>query len=71
MTVFLTVDEVCARLKRKRSTLQEWRNKGGGPAYVKVGHRTILYRLEDIEAFEAQRTFNNTAEEKQKEREIV
>lgn len=33
-------------------TLERWRWLGCGPVYLKVGGR-VLYRLEDIEAFEA------------------
>jgi hypothetical protein len=33
-------------------TLERWRWRGEGPAYVKLGGR-VVYRLEDIEAFEA------------------
>lgn len=33
-------------------TLERWRWKGIGPRYLKVGGR-VLYRLDDIEAFEA------------------
>ncbi len=32
-------------------TLERWRWRDQGPAYLKVGGR-VLYRLEDIEAFE-------------------
>jgi hypothetical protein len=32
-------------------TLERWRWQDQGPAYLKVGGR-VLYRLEDIEAFE-------------------
>jgi predicted site-specific integrase-resolvase len=35
-------------------TLERWRHKGTGPAHLKIGGR-ILYRLQDIEAFEAAR----------------
>jgi len=35
-------------------TLERWRHKGAGPAHLKIGGR-ILYRLQDIEAFEAAR----------------
>lgn len=65
MTIFLTPDEVAVRLRLKKSTLQSMRSKGGGPAYTKIGHRTVVYRLVDVEAWENQRKFNNTAEEKQ------
>jgi excisionase family DNA binding protein len=64
MTTFLTPEEVAKRLRVEKSTLQVWRTRGGGPAYTKVGHRTILYDLKDVEAFEAKRKYNNTAEEK-------
>jgi hypothetical protein len=33
-------------------TLERWRCFGGGPPFLKINGR-ILYRLEDIEAFEA------------------
>jgi hypothetical protein len=32
-------------------TLERWRWRDQGPAYLKLGGR-VLYRLEDIEAFE-------------------
>jgi len=35
-------------------TLERWRWLGVGPCYLKVGGR-VLYRLEDIEAYEAAR----------------
>jgi hypothetical protein len=33
-------------------TLERWRHDAHGPAYLKVGGR-IIYRVEDIEAYEA------------------
>lgn len=30
--------------------LEEWRSRGGGPAYHKVGRR-VLYSLDDLRAF--------------------
>lgn len=33
-------------------TLEQWRWKGIGPPYLKIGGR-VLYRLDDIEAYEA------------------
>ena len=35
-------------------TLERWRWLGQGPAYLKVGGR-VVYRLEDVEAYEAAR----------------
>ena len=34
-------------------TLENWRWKGDGPPFLEVGHK-VLYRLEDIEAYEKQ-----------------
>jgi predicted DNA-binding transcriptional regulator AlpA len=68
MSVLLTPEEVAARLKKETSTLQSWRMRGGGPAYIKMGHRTVRYRLEDVEAWERKNQFNNTAEERQRKR---
>ena len=33
-------------------TLERWRFTGEGPQFIKIGGR-VVYRLEDIEAFEA------------------
>ena len=40
-------------------TLERWRWTGTGPRYLKIGKR-VVYRLNDIEAFEAGRLFDNT-----------
>ena len=41
-------------------TLERWRWMGEGPRYLKVGKR-IVYRLEDVEAFEAERIHARTS----------
>jgi len=35
-------------------TLERWRWLGQGPRYLKIGGR-VVYRLEDVEAYEAER----------------
>jgi hypothetical protein len=40
-------------------TLEQWRWQGKGPKYLKIG-ATVVYRLEDIEAFEAENLHLNT-----------
>lgn len=45
--------ELAHRWRVSHRTLQQWRWLGQGPRYVKVGGR-VVYRLEDVEAFEAQ-----------------
>lgn len=44
--------ELAHRWRLSRRTLQRWRQKGVGPAWLKIGGG-IAYRLEDIESYEA------------------
>ena len=43
--------ELAARLGLSLSTLRNWRVARRGPAYVKVGMRSVRYRLADVEQF--------------------
>lgn len=44
--------EVAARyLDSSTNTLADWRCKGKGPAYKKIGQRMVRYRKEDLDAF--------------------
>jgi hypothetical protein len=45
--------ELGRRWSMSHRTLERWRWEGHGPRYLKVGGR-VLYRLADIEAFEAE-----------------
>jgi predicted site-specific integrase-resolvase len=40
-------------------TLERWRWTGEGPRYLKLGGR-IVYRLEDVEEYEAEQLRNRT-----------
>ncbi len=42
-------------------TLERWRWIGQGPRYIKIGGR-VVYRLEEVEAFEAQQTRDSTSQ---------
>jgi hypothetical protein len=42
-------------------TLERWRWLGQGPRYIKIGGR-VVYRIDEVEAFEAQQTRASTAE---------
>jgi predicted site-specific integrase-resolvase len=44
--------ELAARWNISPRTLERWRWTGQGPCYIKLGGR-VIYRIEDIEAFEA------------------
>jgi Helix-turn-helix domain len=51
--------ELARRLKLSPRTLEGWRWRGAGPRFVKAGGR-VLYRLEDVEAFEAEQLRQRT-----------
>ena len=44
--------ELSRRWRLSPRTLERWRCQGTGPAFLKVGGR-VVYRLDDIEAYEA------------------
>jgi hypothetical protein len=44
-------------------TAQRWRASGGGPAFVRLGKRRVVYRVADVERWLAQRTFSSRADE--------
>jgi hypothetical protein len=53
-------------LKRSTRTLQNLRQKGGGPAYTKPSSRETLYSDTDLDAWVAkltERRFENSAQE--------
>ena len=51
MITHLKQGELAARWTISPRTLERWRWTGEGPAFVKLGGR-VVYRLEDVEAFE-------------------
>jgi hypothetical protein len=52
--------ELARRWKLSPRTLERWRWLGTGPTYIKVGGR-VLYRLEDVEAHEADNLRTSTS----------
>lgn len=62
MTVrHLNQAELAARWNISHRTLERWRWTGDGPQFIKIGGR-VVYRLEDIEAFEADSLAQSTAQ---------
>jgi len=59
-TPFLTPEILANRWSINPNTLSQWRWNGRGPLFVKIGRR-VLYRLEDVEAFEKQKVHQNTS----------
>lgn len=60
MTTHLHQVDLARRWKLSPRTLERWRWTGEGPMFVKLGGR-VVYRLEDVEAFEAVQLRNRTS----------
>ena len=52
--------ELARRWKLSPRTLERWRWLGQGPRHLKIGGR-VVYRLDDIEAFEAASVRDSTS----------
>ncbi|QQR68348.1 MAG: helix-turn-helix domain-containing protein [Alphaproteobacteria bacterium] len=50
-TILMTQSQLGERWHLSPRTLERWRWEGIGPVHLKIGGR-VLYRLEDIEAYE-------------------
>jgi predicted DNA-binding transcriptional regulator AlpA len=57
----LSTRELAERWNISRRMLDRWRWAGEGPRFLKLGGR-VVYRLEDIEAFEAAHVRSRTDE---------
>ena len=54
--------DLAQRWRISPRTLERWRWLGEGPRYLKIGGR-VIYRIEDIEAYEAGQLRLNTGSE--------
>jgi hypothetical protein len=61
---YLDEDGLYSRYLIPPRTAQRWRVTGDGPPFVRLGKRRIVYRVDDVEKWLAQRTFKHLAEEK-------
>lgn len=50
----LNQQDVARRWRISPRTLERWRWQGAGPRFLKIGGR-VVYRLQDVEAFEAEK----------------
>lgn len=48
----ITAAELSKRWGVHANTLQRWRTEGGGPKFVRLGMKRILYPLAEVEAHE-------------------
>ncbi len=58
--VHLNQKSLAERWDLSPRTLEQWRWQGRGPVYLKI-HNHVVYRLIDIEAFEAAHLHANTS----------
>ncbi|HJF44593.1 helix-turn-helix transcriptional regulator [Thermophilibacter provencensis] len=51
--ILVTSDEAARIIGIAPKTLVNWRNRGKGPAYVRLGekHSPVMYRVRDLEAW--------------------
>ncbi len=56
----LAQSELATRWRISMRTLERWRWMGEGPRFIKLGGR-VVYRLADIEAFEAEKLRSSTS----------
>lgn len=62
MSTLYTPDQLGDRWGKTRQALAQMRHRGNGPAYLKVG-KSILYRAEDVLAFEESQIRTRTDDE--------
>ncbi|MEM8625457.1 MAG: helix-turn-helix domain-containing protein [Pseudomonadota bacterium] len=55
----MTQVELAARWQVSPRTLEQWRWRGVGPRYLKIGGR-VIYPLEFVETYEAEHVHQNT-----------
>lgn len=60
-TEFLKRQEAANHLNVKKSSLEAWAVRGGGPPFVKFG-RAVRYRLSDLEAWANSQTRTSTSQ---------
>jgi len=58
---FLNQIQLARRWQISPRTLERWRWTGEGPAFLKIGGR-VVYRLEDVEAYENGRRCESTVQ---------
>lgn len=56
-----TTEEAARFLRLKKQTLELWRLRGTGPAFLKLGRR-VVYRREALERFMAERERRSTSD---------
>jgi excisionase family DNA binding protein len=61
-SALLTVAEAANYLRVSKSFLDKSRVSGGGPEFIRIGKRKILYRVCDLDVWAASRRYRSTSE---------
>ena len=59
---FLTTKEAASYLRLSKSYLDKLRVYGGGPEFIRLGQRKIVYAKSDLDAWAGSRRFRSTSE---------
>jgi excisionase family DNA binding protein len=62
MIKLLSESEAADHLGVSPRTLANWRSRGGGPAYVRVGGKAVRYRFADLQEFVEESIRRHTSE---------
>lgn len=60
MNKHITQQALADRWQFSPRTLEQWRYRGVGPRFLKIGGR-VRYRIDDVEAYEAEQVHANTS----------
>lgn len=66
----LTPPEAAAYLRCSKSYLDKLRVYGGGPTFLRLSKRKILYRKPDLDLWAAKRSFGSTSEYQASDQEV-
>jgi len=63
MVGLLSENQAAEVLQVTPRALQAWRTRGGGPPYLRISHRCVRYKPEDLEQWLEDRRYESTAQE--------
>ena len=59
---YLSQQQAADYLGVSERSLERWRVEGSGPRFCRLGHRRVVYRRDDLDAYGDARTFASTSE---------
>lgn len=62
-TRHLTQRGLADRYAKSERTIEDWRRDGRGPPWIRLNGRDIVYAVDAVERWEAERTYSTRAEE--------